>query len=1189
MVTELADFPAIKKLAEALWRQDTKRHGAAIMIGSGFSRCSSRHADSTKKLPLWNDFAKRLASELGENNKDLAFIDPLRIAEEYRAYFGQTALNDLIKSEIHDEAWQPGALHSDLLNLPWSDVLTTNWDTLLERAARNVQSPIYGVVTKQTDLSCVRSPRIVKLHGSIGVSEQFVVTQEDYRKYPQEFAAFVNYTRQVFIENELCLLGFSGDDPNFLQWAGWVRDQLANNTRRIYLVGALNLTVSNRKFLESINIAPIDLWEAVKDFDDHDVRHQQATEKFLKALLDQKPKSQHKWEPTSFVSQQMSIEDHSRQYKDHAYAASLLDRQIETLRQDREAYPGWLVCPPELRRKIQSQINNPWPNPSNLACLEPTSRAMLLFEIAWRYDTTFRPVQTWLLTELASIADPAIPCAISKRHQLEVALLLAKTARRNENLPEFKQWTELLEKHALHLPDCRAEVAYQQALMARDHFDYPGIEAVIEKISGEEPVWKLKQASLLAELGRFDESRRLVSEAYQDFLAHSRHNSNSIRIHSRLAWAQWLFRSLSWADNNEMSEELTSTFRALRCDPWDQITRINEAASKQQEDYFKSQESIEPLFEKGHYQDHSSNTQFSSEATEAPPLLLLECLAESVGLPLRWENIGLLSSTAEQLVASEGLGNELRNYTLTIRAAHSDNSTAIKQVFARIALTQAKQDDIDTLTSRLLSAVAYRRNQSITGTRQQKSHARDALRVLIEVLARLAIRLSPEEAKKLFQLATEMGHDLTLRHHWLYEVIGHLMQYTLDSIPATQQSDLLLDALSFPLPLENKDSNVDWLWPRPIISALCERKSNPLLDARINELIDFVVPGAPSCASILERLLPLAKNETLKKVELAKLAKRIWGETPDYKILPNTGLYTFVLLILPAIDRDKANALISRHLFDTGNPLFLNSEHLSGLIGAATSTPKPLLPNSEQASKCFDSLVQQWRPETQADTLQEMISVKRKASSEVIGKALSYSITPALDANEITVERFEKLQLLNTDVGIPSAIIAFVYFIGLNEDIATFVEKAIRKGLQRHIAQDIGWSAHALYKWKELSETRKIQPPPENLLSKVIYLIESGRTVGLHGLLWWAGEMIKKNWLSSRDVDTLADCLPDLFDAADYCNIKPGSREAVTAPLIRENCVNLAKTVLKVAQYTKLESLIEKAKEDALPEVRFAV
>ena len=104
----------------------------------------------------------------------------------------------------------------------------------------------------------------------------------------------------------------------------------------------------------------------------------------------------------------------------------------------------------------------------------------------------------------------------------------------------------------------------------------------------------------------------------------------------------------------------------------------------------------------------------------------------------------------------------------------------------------------------------------------------------------------------------------------------------------------------------------------------------------------------------------------------------------------------------------------------------------------------------------------------------------------------------------------------------------------------------------------------------------------------MIYLIESGRTVGLHSLLWYSGEMLKKNWLSPADVDALADCVPDLFDIADYSGIRPSSREAVTASLIRESCVKLAEDLMNVAPREKLKAIIEAAKDDALPEVRFA-
>lgn len=1186
MLNDLHDFPSIKKMADALWRQDTKRHGAAIMIGAGFSRCSSKHADGAKKLPLWKDFAKRLASELDEKDKDLVFSDPLRLAEEYRAYFGQAALNDLIKSEIHDEAWQPGPLHSDLLRLPWSEVMTTNWDTLLERAALDIHAPIYGIVSKQSDLSCVRSPRIVKLHGSIDVTEQFIVAQEDYRKYPQKFAAFVNFARQVFIENELCLLGFSGDDPNFLQWAGWVRDHLTNHARRIYLVGALNLSAANRKFLESINIAPIDLWNAVKDIDDHDLRHQQAIELFLKALLDQEPKPHHRWEPTSLASQQMTSEDHLRQLKDHAYAASLLERQIETLCRDRESYPGWLVCPSELRWRIQSQISHPYPNASNIACLGPNSRAKLLYEIAWQHFITFDPVASWLAIELASIADPTIPCAITRRQQLEVALLLLKTARRNDSLSEFANWATLLEKHALYLPDCSAEIAYQQALMARDHFDYLGVESVIEKVIGEDPIWKLKQASLFVELGQFDKGRRLVSEAYKDLLDHSRRTPNSIRLHSRLAWAHWLFRLVDFPRNYGVVEELPSTYKALRCDPWDQITHIRKKASKQQEEYFKSLENIEPLFEQGHYRDHSNETRF---VREGHPFFLLDGLTDTVGLPLRWEHVGLLSDAAEQLVVSEGLGVELHSCTLAIRAANSDSDPAIKQIFSRIALANTPQDVVDILTSRLVPAIAYWRKQALIGTEQQKHHAIDAIRVLVEVLARLAIRLSPEESRKVFHLAMEIGRDSAVRHFWLFEVIDHLAQYSLKSIPDAQHPNLLFDALSFPLPCEIgiNESHEAERWPNPVIAAPCKREGDLRLDARILELIEFVVPGSPSCASVLLRLLPLVGNGTLTKKELDRLAIRLWGEKPDYKTLPNTKLLPHALLTLPAVDRNEANALMSRLLFDAEDALFLTSTHLSGLIGAASCKLNPLLPNSEQAAKCFDRLVL-WRPSMEDGDPLGMKSRERKALIEDIGEALSSSIAPSLRPDDITAQRFEEVLSFYKDVGALPVIIAFPFFTGLNSDIASIVETVIRKGIQGRSANEVGWSAHALYKWKELAAAQKVPPPPDNLLSKMIYLIESGRTVGLQSLLWYAGEMLKKKWLSLADVDALADCVPDLFDAADYSGIRPSSREAVTASLIRETCVKLAGDLMKVASREKLKAMIEAAKDDALPEVRFA-
>ena len=87
-------------------------------------------------------------------------------------------------------------------------------------------------------ISSAAAPRIIKLHGTVPGSEYcpLIVTEEDYRTYPTKFAPFVNTVQQLMMETALLLIGFSGDDPNFLSWSGWVRDNLGGSAPKIYLL-----------------------------------------------------------------------------------------------------------------------------------------------------------------------------------------------------------------------------------------------------------------------------------------------------------------------------------------------------------------------------------------------------------------------------------------------------------------------------------------------------------------------------------------------------------------------------------------------------------------------------------------------------------------------------------------------------------------------------------------------------------------------------------------------------------------------------------------------------------------------------------------------------------------------------------------------------------------------------------------
>lgn len=1174
-ITKCDDYALIKKLANVLWRHDNNYHGVAIMIGAGFSRSAAITGDKNKKLPLWFNFSEILMKELNSNS-----TDPLRLAEEYNIYFGKQALHDLIKKEINDIAWEPGELHKLLLELPWSEVLTTNWDTLLERASEDIHQPVYSVVLKQEDLSSARSPRIVKLHGTIDVTKDLIFTQEDYRKYPQQYAAFVNFARQVFIENELCLLGFSGDDPNFLQWAGWVRDHLSTHSRRIYLVGALGLSSSKRKYLESINIAPIDLYDLVDDYDDSEIRHFEATKIFIQALQGLKPKKLWEWEPTQIHRSIITEEEINRRYQDNNYAAKLLEGQLASLEKDRLSYPNWLVCPNDKRSQLRNQINDPYPNPKNLSEMDINAKAKLLYEIAWHHKITYEVLPTWLLNELLTVCDIDKPCILTKKQQLEIALILLKNTRWMDELesePIIQTTKIILEKGKKYWPEISNELAYYDSIFARDTFDYLLLETCIEKITVNEPIWKLRKASLLAELGKFDEGKQLIEKAYNELLKQYRNNHDSIYLLSRLAWAHWLVRGVNLGELQGKIRDFSFDYKEMKSDPWDYVEylqkKITDLLDKQQE------QEIEPLFEPGRYKDKSSTITFSNELH---PLLLLEGISNTVGVPLRWEYTSFFVKTVEKIVELEDIDN-IHRFSLAIRAANSDISNILKKIFSRIRIACLPQKDVDFLISKTMSSIEYWCSKRDEQSEDVSRYTIDRLRVFIEVLARVSVRATSDQAKQIFRLAICLGKNTKLQHLWLFDSIKDLIKFSLESIPKLEQSEVLLDALNFPLQKETQSNN--FKWGNPIINNPGERKPNTSLDRRIDEIIDNIFFNSSESAPALLRLLPLIKHKFLTDAECQKIALKIWGESPDYRVIPKTGLLNYVLLELPNHNHQEVQNLIRKYLFESKDDDLFNRELLMDVANAAQIDNIKEFPTKEQAVYFFEKLVSWKKREINENDIFGYSNQVQKETSELISQVLSRSVVPSLPKEALNEENFQKLCELYIEIDEPEILMAFPYFAVSNEILVERVENIIKKSFQSIDANRLAYVSYAILAWRDLQYSDVVN----RLIKRFIYYIASNRMQGLAALLWTANQMYKKEYLSSEDIESLIEILPIIFDSTDYQRINPYSKESVSISFIRAACVKLARDILNNAteKNIELEKMLEVAKQDALPEVRF--
>lgn len=1176
-ISSLSDYATLKKLASALWQQDSSYHGAAVMVGAGFSRSSASTGDINRKLPLWYHFAGTLAEEL-----DSKSTDSLRLAEEYSAYFGKQALHDLIKKEINDTAWTPGELHKSLLELPWTEVLTTNWDTLLERASVEVHHPVYNVVSKQEDLSSARSPRIVKLHGTIDITKDLIFTQEDYRKYPQDHAAFVNFSRQVFIENELCLLGFSGDDPNFLQWAGWVRDNLSTHSRRIYLVGALGLNPARRKYLESINVAPIDMGNLVADYDDHDTKHLQATKLFVQALQDLKPTQTWEWKPKQ-LPHTSSTEDSIKKNQDSAYAAKLLEEQLTTLKEDRVSYPGWIVCPQDTRWELQNQIQSPLPKPKHLSQMAPDSRARLLHEITWRHGVTYEVVPSWLVQELLTVCDPEIKHDLTKRQQLEVALLLLKNTRWMDN-PEadsiYQITSDILERNMKYWPESSDELTYHRALVARDAFDYSALEKYAGKINSTTPIWKQRKASLFAELGKFDKGEELVAEAYRELLVQHRKNRNSIYIFSRLAWAHWLIRGIEvWSQEKEL-KAFPSSYQELKCNPWDHIEHVRQEITKTL-DKQQEKKSIEPLFEPGHYRDNSNKVTFSNALH---PLFLLEGISDTVGMPFRWNLTNFLVKQATRLSELEEISNKHR-FTLAIRAADSDTSDVLKKVFSRIKVACFPQEDVDFLLHQCMLAIDYWSDKKIKEDKDIGNYAIGRLAVFIEVLARVSIRATPEQAKRIFGLGASLVQQPKFPHSWLSDALRRLTESALESIPQPQHSDVLLEALSFPLITELNGSNHN-RWVNVVIKHPGKREQDSRLDRRIDEIIDSISPCSSQSTPALLRLLPLIENNFLSDKELKKISEKVWGVDPDYKALPETGLFMHALLKIPSQNPVSVKSLVRDYLFESKENNLFNQELLASIANAAQSENMKEMPSKDQAIEYFKKLII-WRAKKYNNDILGFSRQKEQQTAKLIAEVLARSVVPMLPLTEFTEDNFQKLYAFYDEVDAPAVLIALTYFAAANENLTEKVEKMLRQGFLSKNANKVAYTSYALLAWRDMNES----PIVERLILRLISLIGWNRMIGQQALLWTANQMYCKDYLSPENIESLVEILPVIFDNTEYCDITPSSRESVSVSLVRAACVRLTRDILSKSQNKNGELLRiqEEAMHDSLPEVRFAM
>lgn len=1177
---KLYQLPEFESLAKSL-----HQGSAAVMVGSGFSRSAAVSAEPSQKMPLWLDFAYLLTG------KEHSGESLLRLAEGYVALHKRQKLNQLIKEAVNDASWQPGELYEQLLKLPWAEVLTTNWDTLLERASKEITTQIYETVHYPQDLAQAKAPRLTKLHGTLGVTEHLIFTEEDYRTYPNKYAAFVNFARQVCIEKDLCLLGFSGTDPNFLAWIGWVRDHLKDQSRNIYLIGVLNLTSVTRRYYESLNITAIDLSEFLSpNAGSKDQQHLEGLKLTLTTLHKLKPKSLLDWQP----SVELGDDD----------AANWLDEVLPKLKEERENYPGWLVCPEGIKQKLSFQVRTFGLARFWAGNFSPEQVAQLFYEIAWRYRLLNRPISAAWLEPILAVLEADEFCSLTNGQATELALAVleflqwqSSTDSVNQN---FEKVFQCLERIKLHWLEAQDALCFWKAWLQYRKLDFMELELLLHEWQATQPMWQLRKAGLLATVGDFEHSALLVKKAYEVLKTQWRNNTQSIYLLSRLAWAHWFWRAHqmdSWANEDWP----TDLYRSKQCEPWRFIEAVNNNAQEALQKQLENNARI-PRFQPGAFQDKSQAVRFSNAMH---PLINIAALQQATGVPLRLANTNLFSKTAITALAADGPDID-EVFWWAINSAHSETDEIIETAFSRINIAKLTEQQAAKWLDRAKGAMKGWLNKFLAKNDKHGFFIM-RLRVLMEITARFAIRSTPEEAIKLFKYAVNLGHKVELHHYWLHKSLKNLLENAYSAIPENRQHEVLLDALCFPLETEIVDFMGQNTWPNIVVETPGKRengnnKINAAVATLLNkaevsntlenshnkqkspEILYYSAPKRYSCTTALIRLLALHQANFLTEAEIQLLEQALWRHINANTELPATGLLSWTLLAFPYDTTNPIADRIRQYLYGTLAQQLDDRNHLLDVFHSATS-PCKLLPTENQAKQLFEAIVEHEMPAE--DTLGLARSLVQ-SNTALLSNILGMVIVPALAMSELNQNNLNKLKkYIGKSQVHANAMVGLVYFAKQGIESGKTENLLLRKLQEGHLKTSMA-AARATLAWAALEDSQNTLPHTliDQLINTLIYADIRSKAE----LLQVVSELQEKDLLTNQQSQGLASYLPILFEQMNYNILENDTYLTVNAPLIRRNVLLLAQLLVysdEILNKNNLQKVLAEGAQDPLPEVRY--
>lgn len=893
-------------------RRALENGNAAVMVGAGFSK----NAENGDELAMWSDVAQELWSELNPDAAELLDFSASKVTqlgEQYARVFSKPALEELLKRMIPDERVAPGVLHRSLLSLPWSEIFTTNYDTLLERAAEAIVDKAHFTVMCREDIpqsKILGRRRIVKLHGSFPSQRPFIFTEEDYRRYPDKSAPFINLVRQSMLENVFCLIGFSGEDPNFLHWIGWVRDMLDEHALPIYLFVPRAPSLGIQKLLESRRVTAVVLptKPGVEEWD-YGARFAvlfETLKKPLTASTDDWGKRPVELQP--ILRGPLTSEQRREQ----------IVTAFSSMRKTRKSYPGWFVMPYLNRKRFASNVEDVHSLLSlsqiqkQLHAEAPHVGIVILAEYIWHQDVLLKCLDDELANlalQLLELTAPqsnnvaAAEAADLKKLEAEspqefqqcwkeVGLGTLRWAREALRQNEFDVTRELLLRlfsTDLHVAD---QIMYEEILLKLYSGDRDQAQKLLTgwDIRSPDSYMLVRKGMLLGELGEVTQGLKIALVGLKNIRKNQRSRSNSTLYLSQEAWAclaiGYLQDSLDVTLGGNASvesleylpDEVTQRLTDLAAVGYDVRREVLQLTADLNAETPPPSQTVTyaPLFELGRYSTTRHLGGIYSHRRKVDAAFEWLTLSDRVSLVPRVGNatfdIGSFGQAAWWVQYGDSTQRVLSVIMRLMNSKMLEPRSSSQFIhsagwLSRYQVAKTPEPLARELIERSMSFVERMVSQELRSEFMERT-----IRFHLQVSSRLMIRVTTAGfARAQLDRIVEMYSTKQLvLHPELWKEAAHLTAYCFESLSPAERLTVVDQIASIPdrleLNIHDPFRSADWL----DLSSLVRRKGDLSMtdpNVKVQEIVDILI----------DRLMALAPGKTEDSMLFPPATESIWS------------------------------------------------------------------------------------------------------------------------------------------------------------------------------------------------------------------------------------------------------------------------------------------------------------------------